>query len=340
MLALGSCAPSPHGQTAHKQPKIVSLNPCTDAILAEVADPEQLLAISAYSRDPASSSMDLGVAKRWPATNGTVEEVLALRPDVVVSGTYTPASTRAAFAGLGLRLEELPIAATVAESKAQVRQLAALAGHADRGEEMVARIEAALEAAKPPTDTVPISAVVWQSGGIVAGDGTLIADLLRRTGFANLAAARGLGQAQVLPLERMLADPPQVILAAGNAGAQENRMLRHQALATLRNTQRVKLDSSLLWCGGPTIVKAAARLAEIRDSQFAGPPPPTPPLKRRGVLSARSFPPLLFRGGGRGVVDILTRPGTVQRPAPTPLRLGSKLPSLVAPPLKRRGVQE
>ena len=143
LVLLSACAPAPHEQAANSQPTIVSLNPCTDAILAEVADPEQLLAISAYSRDPASSSMDLGVAKHWPATNGTVEEVLALRPDVVVSGTYTPPATRVAFAGLGLRLEELPIAATVAESKAQVRQLAALAGHADRGERRVgaARVE-------------------------------------------------------------------------------------------------------------------------------------------------------------------------------------------------------
>ncbi len=307
LVLLSACAPAPHEQAANSQPTIVSLNPCTDAILAEVADPEQLLAISAYSRDPASSSMDLGVAKHWPATNGTVEEVLALRPDVVVSGTYTPPATRVAFAGLGLRLEELPIAATVAESKAQVRQLAALAGHADRGEAMVARIEAALVAVRPQTGAAPISAVVWQSGGIVAGDGTLIADLLRRTGFSNLSAARGLGQAQVLPLERMLADPPQVILAARNEGAQENRMLRHPALAALTGTQRVRLDPALLWCGGPTIVRAAERLSDIRREHD--------PLK-----------PLPFRGGvGVGAIPTRQRSAQAHRPTPTP-------------PLKGRGV--
>ncbi|MEO7248013.1 MAG: ABC transporter substrate-binding protein, partial [Novosphingobium sp.] len=278
MLALGSCAPAPHGQGAHLHPAIVSLNPCTDAILAEVADPAQLLAISAYSRDPASSSMDLALARRLPSTNGTVEEVMALRPDVVVSGTYTAPATRAAFAGLGLRLEELPIAATVAESESQVRQLAMLAGHADRGEALIARIESALAAARPASGAEPLSAVVWESGGIVAGDGTLIADLLRRTGFANMAAARGMGQAQVLPLERMLADPPRVILAAGNSVAQENRILRHPALAALKGTARARLDPALLWCGGPTIVKAAARLAEIRG----------------GIVTPK---PLLFRGG-------------------------------------------
>ena len=317
MLVLGACAPAPQGRGAHPHPTIVSLNPCTDAILVEVADPGQLLAISAYSRDPASSSMDLAMARRLPSTNGTAEEVLALHPDVVISGSYTAPATRAAFAGLGLRLEELPIAPTVAESEAQVRRLAALAGHPERGEAMVARIEAALSAAKTAPGTAPLSAIVWESGGIVAGDGTLITDLLQRTGFTNSAAARGLGQAQVLPLERMLADPPQVILAAGNARASEDRMLRHPALAGLTETRRARLDPALLWCGGPTIVKVAARLAKIRQGLA--------PLK-----------PLLFRGGV-GVGPIPTRQGSTKTPDPTPLRLGSKLPSLVAPPLKRRG---
>ena len=44
--------------------------------------------------------------------------------------------------------------------------------------------------------------------------------------------------------------------------------------------------------------------------------------------------PLPFRGGvGVGFVDQARRVGI----NPTPLRLGSKLPSLAAPPLKRRG---
>ncbi len=260
-LSVAACAPSAAIEQGPR-PTIVSLNPCTDAILAEVADPAQILAISAYSHDPASSSMDLAAARRFPATRGTVEEVLALHPDIVIDGNYTSPATRSAFARLGLRLEQLPIAPTVPDSVAQVRRLAALAGNTVRGEALVARIEAALAAAASPGPLV--TAVVWQSGGIVAGRGTLIDDLLSRTGFTNMATARGLGQADVLPLETMLADPPQVIFAAGNTLANEDRLLRHPALAGLRNTQRAEFAPSLLWCGGPTIVRAAARLGAVR----------------------------------------------------------------------------
>jgi len=94
----------------------------------------------------------------------------------------------------------------------------------------------------------------------------VIAELLARTGFSNFAAARGLGQAQILPLEQVLADPPQVILAAGNTRAQENRLLHHPALATLPHTRIVPFDPALEWCAGPTVIRAAARLAQIRRS--------------------------------------------------------------------------
>ena len=50
-------------------PTIVSLNPCTDAILAEVADPAQLLAISHYSHDPRATSMPLMPGRSTSITN-------------------------------------------------------------------------------------------------------------------------------------------------------------------------------------------------------------------------------------------------------------------------------
>lgn len=249
-------------------PTIVSLNPCSDAVLHEIAAPGQLLAVSSWSHDPASSSMGVEAARRYRSVSGTVEEVLALEPDIVVAGVFLPPATEAAFADLGVRVEKLPIAASIAQSQAQVRRLSALAGRTAEGERLVARIDAALARAAPgPGPALP--AVVWQSGGIVPGRDTLIADVLERTGFASFSALRGMGQADYLPLETMLADPPRVIFAAGNAASNEDRLLAHPALARLAETRRERLDPSLLWCGGPTIARAAERLAEVRDTVAA-----------------------------------------------------------------------
>lgn len=247
-------------------PTIVSLNPCTDAILAEIAGSDQVLALSHYSHDPRASSMDISKARSFGMTGGTVEEVLALQPDIVVSGAFMPPATRAGLKDLGIRVETFGIASTVAESDAQIRRLAALAGNPERGEVLVTKIDAALTAASAPAGATPISAVLWQPSGIVPGEGALVSELLRRAGFASHSAAIGMGQAEYLSLEQVIANPPSVLLVAG-----QERSQSHPALATLPDMHRAAFDPGLLYCGGPTIIRAMERLAVLRDATSAAP---------------------------------------------------------------------
>jgi iron complex transport system substrate-binding protein len=242
-------------------PRVVSLNPCSDAILVEVADPAQIVALSAYSRDPASSSLLPGVAARFASTHGTIEEVIALHPDVVIDGAFVAPATAAAYRRLGLRLATMGTQRDVAGALADVRQLAALTGHPDRGEALVARITAALARAAPPAGRPPVDAVLWEWGGIVAGADTLTGELLERTGFANLPARQGYHQADIYPIERLIAHPPRVLLTVG-----DDRMLHHPALAALTHTVRADFPAGLLYCGGPTIIRAAQRLAALRKA--------------------------------------------------------------------------
>jgi iron complex transport system substrate-binding protein len=254
---LGGCAQAPSA-ASREHPTIVSLNPCTDAILAEVADPAQILAISHYSHDPRATSMPLATARRYRATGGTVEEVLALDPDLVVAGSFLPPATAQAFGRLDIRVETFGIVPDLAENAAQIRRLAAIAGHPERGEALLEQNDDALASTR--RDGPKADALLWQEGGIVPGKQTLIAVLLGHTGFASHSAARGLGQASYLPLEQVLADPPRVVIAAGS-----ERMLRHPVLRHLAGVRYERLDPSLLYCGGPTVIRAAERLAEIRD---------------------------------------------------------------------------
>jgi len=261
VLLVAACAgEGPARDAKGGRTTIVSLNPCSDAILAEVAAPDQLLAISHYSKDPRSRSMEAATAERFAVTGGTVEEVLALDPDVVVAGSFLAPATRAALEDFGIEVVTLDIAGDVMESAAQVRALAELAGHPDAGDRLVSRIEHALAEASPRDDE-RIDVLLWQPGGIVAGEQALVSDLLARTGFANVAPSRGLSQADYVALEDVVAAPPQVLLVAGSAVGQ-----RHPVLDALPGMRRERFDTGLLYCGGPTIIRAARRLAEIRKA--------------------------------------------------------------------------
>ncbi|MBB4859719.1 iron complex transport system substrate-binding protein [Novosphingobium chloroacetimidivorans] len=292
VLALVGCGqpPAPAVRLAGR-PSVVSLNPCSDAIMAEVAAPGQLRAVSHYSHDPASSSMGVAEARRYPAVSGSVEEIAKLAPDIVIADVFLPAPTVQALRDLGIEVVMIGSVNSVASSEAQVRELAGATGNVQAGEALVQKIEQALRRAAPPARTFPASALVWESGGIVAGDTTLIADLLRRTGFVNAAAARGMRQADYLPLEAMLADPPQVILTTGSEQAQEDRLLSHPALTALKDTRREKFDSALLWCGGPTIVRAAEELARLRRTIGGTAPQATREARGRLGLAKRPRAP-------------------------------------------------
>ena len=258
LFVLAGCA----GQTVERSaqaPTIVSLNPCADAILAEVASPGQLLAISHYSHSPSASSMNVDTAARFASTGGTAEEVIALAPDVVVGDIFMPPATRAALERAGIRVEQVGIVGSLADSDAQIRQLATIAGKESAGEQLVSRIAAAWDAAGD--DGAKVDTLLWQDGGIVPGDQSLALAMLEQVGFASHSAARGLGQGAYLPLEQVLADPPQLVLASGN-----ERMLTHPTLGALKDVRYETFDSALLYCGGPTIPRALTRLLQIRAS--------------------------------------------------------------------------
>lgn len=247
--------------------RIVSLNPCLDVILVEVADRDRIAALSRYSRDRYGSTI-AEIARSLPVTHGTAEEILALSPDLILTG---PGQVRTdVLDRLGLRAEVFPVPETVAVSLEQVRRVAALVGRSERGEAMVARIETALAAAAPPSGARRPSALVFMPGGFASGPGTLMDEMMRRAGLDNAAARYGLRRTGTVPLERLIADPPDLLLAGeptAGAPARAERLLRHPAIARVEAAMsRAVLPERLLFCGGPVLIPTAEVLARARRS--------------------------------------------------------------------------
>lgn len=255
------------GEPLAAQPRrIVSINPCVDAVLVEVADPQQILAVSHYSQDARATSIPLATARRFAATSGTAEEVVALRPDIVLAGAHVSPSTLAALKRLKVPVQTFSVPESVADSVAQVRAIAAAAGHPERGETLVRRIEAAVARARrvAAQEGAPVPALIWQGSGLVPGENTLADELLRTAGFRNMSAAYGLKRWDVLPLEHLAARPPRVLLSDRTAG---NRMTGHRVLRRFDGRiMRAQFDERLLSCAGPVIVRALDRLAAVRAS--------------------------------------------------------------------------
>ncbi len=243
--------------------RIVSINPCADLILWAVAEDAQIRAVSHWSHDPNAASAPVAWARRFRATGGSAEEVLALQPDLVLAGAHTGRETAAALRRLGVPILSLPVPATPEEAAAQVEEVGRAIGQARRGRAAAARLRLAL-AGHRRADGPPVDGLVWQSGGLVPGAGTIADALLAHTGHRNMAAAHGIPAWGVLGLERLIADPPRVIYA-GEARARD-RVLGHPAVAGLTaRVAFVPFPQRLLNCAGPNIAEAAGRMAAGRD---------------------------------------------------------------------------
>ena len=246
---------------------IVSTNPCADAILIELVEPHRIAAISHYSHNPAASSIAADVARRFPSTAGTAEEVIALDPELVLTSSFTPLATRAAYERAGLKTLVMNSPTTVEASKAQITEVAAALRAEGNGRALNARIDVALVAATVPRDRVASqpSALLYIAGDLVNGSGTLLDELLRKADFRNVAADYGLASTGNLPIETIAARPPRVIMTpddASRTAALRRRVLAHTGAATTE----AHFPRNLVNCGGPTIIPALGTLARIRRS--------------------------------------------------------------------------
>ena len=254
-------APLLLGAAPARAPRVVSINPCLDAMLMQVADPAQIAAVSHYSHDPRATSVPLAWAMRFPATSGTAEEVVALRPDLVVASGHVAPATVAALTRMHIRLQQFTLPDSIAESAQQVRDLAAIVGHPARGAALAGRITAAAR----PDGAPPVPALIFGPGGLVPGAGTLPDEMLRRAGFRNASAGYGLKRWDVLPLEHLVAAPPRVLFSVAAAEGGGERAEHHPALRRLEpRLITLPFPARLMNCGGPTIVEAMALLRGAR----------------------------------------------------------------------------
>jgi iron complex transport system substrate-binding protein len=273
LLAALWLAPGAQAEEAASHPmRIVSLNMCVDSMLIELVSHDRIAALSHYARDPQRSTIS-EAARHLPITYETAEEVVALRPDLVLTSRHSAIATRNALKRVGIRFELFDVPGSVEQSLAQIRTVAHLLGAEPEGEAMIARIQAALDAARLPPNEPALTAAIYQPGGLSAGANTVVGELMELTGLRNIAARYGVEQYRPLPLEVLVSAPPDVLLVGETSPGspmQAEKVVHHRALRALESqmTQSV-FPARFLYCAGPTMIPAVAALVHARKAAQA-----------------------------------------------------------------------
>ncbi|WP_178134090.1 ABC transporter substrate-binding protein [Vineibacter terrae] len=271
MILLAVLASVSGGAVAAPPPaRVVSLNLCLDQLALVLAAPGQLVGVGDVSQDRHLSAR-WREARSLPAVRMRIEEVLALRPDLVLLDSYAPPHMAALLGRAGVRVELFPEAVTFDDGVARVRAIAAALGRESAGtalaDDMRRRL-AGLGADKQ--DTPRPLAAVWQANGFTVSSGTLPDDLLRRAGFRNLAAERGLGPFAPLPLEVLVRAAPDLLILDGSTSERpslaEALMTHRAARHAFGETRTLVMPHSLWLCAGPPNLEALDRLVAMRNA--------------------------------------------------------------------------
>jgi len=249
---------------ATELPRLASINLCTDQLLMTLADPGQILGLSPYARDPARS-WDVAKASQFPLLSGEAEDVLVLKPDIVVAGRYTKRATRELLKGQGLRVVEFNAARSLEDVKAQLREMGGLTGHPDRAAAEIDRLDGAIARARGIASGKPYRILAVSRRGWVSGGESLITSLLSAAGLANAGGELGLKAGGYASLEAIVALRPDFILVSddGDFAEDEGRaFLLHPALERFYPAaKRIVIPERLTVCGGPMLSEALDRLA-------------------------------------------------------------------------------
>jgi iron complex transport system substrate-binding protein len=264
------------GRSAAADPpaRMVSLNLCLDQLALELAAPGQLVGVSDMARDPYLSA-GWRRARAVPAVRLRVEEILALRPDLVLLHSDAPAPVVALLRRTGARVALFPEAITFEAALGLIQHVANVLERSDAGAAMVDTLRRRYAALTDGMGERRPLAAVWQASGFTVGVGSLPDDLLRRAGWRNLAAERGTSGFGPLPLETLLRAAPDLLILDGATSAAPSLaegLMTHRAARRAFGDARTLVMPHHLWlCAGPQNLDAMERLAAAHRQAKATP---------------------------------------------------------------------
>lgn len=244
-------------------PRIASINACTDQLLLALADPDQILGLGPYSRDT-TRSWSAADAHRYPRLSGEAEDVLVLKPDVVVAGSFTKSATRELLKGHGEKVVTFDVAHSLDDVKAQIRKMGEVTQHPDRAEAYISRIDTALARTRQFVAKKHYRVLSVSRRGWVSGSRSLMSSLLAEIGLTNAAGELGLKFGGFASLEAIIKLQPDFIVVSNDSEFAEDEgraFLLHPALEHFYPpSKRLVVPERLTVCGGPMVADALDRI--------------------------------------------------------------------------------
>ncbi len=251
-----------------KPQRIVSLSLCTDQVLLMLVEKERFASITFLAANPVYSYM-WREAAGISSHAGFAEEIIPLKPDLIIGSTFTTGNAIQMMRHLGYEVITVDSPSTLAEVETYTRSLGNAVGEPERAEQLIQAMHAEISQAKSMVEHLPRKlAISYGPNGFTAGKQTLKNEILEAAGFRNLAAEIGIEHYGNISLEQLAWSAPEVIIIDEDIPNQDSlaqNFTHHPILERILKGGHITGIPTNHWlCPGPLASKAILALAEQR----------------------------------------------------------------------------
>ena len=203
-------------QFTEKPKRIVSYSISTDEILMALVEPERIAALSRLVDDPGVSSI-VKEAKQIPnrVQGQSVEGVLNFKPDLVIIPDFHPPEMLQSARELGLKVYIYKTPSNVEGVKRSIRQLASLTGEKEKGEEVIAKMDAKINKVQQRIATIPKDkrkrVIQLRSEGAFYAPNNSFGDVCRYAGVSDATLELHYPSAMEITQEKIVELNPDII---------------------------------------------------------------------------------------------------------------------------------
>ena len=256
--------------------RIVSANLGADQILLEMV-PERIVAVSHLTLDPRLSHVTTAATQIPHRLKPDPEQILVLRPDLVVLGRMSPAALFSPIEGSGAKVFRFTEYQSISGIEKTVLELGGAVGASDRASEIVSIMRKRLDEVGRKVASRPKPSVVYYNlGGFTGGKGTFIDNIIERAGGHNMTAAAGIYGSKKISLESLIDMDPDVLVIMSSGrwdSSAENAFASQPAIEKLRasiNGKVFVMSPRYLFAPSQHVVEAVEDLARFLHPEAFG----------------------------------------------------------------------
>lgn len=252
----------------NKPERIVSTNLCTDQLLLMLVEKDRIVSLTTLARQPQYSYL-WKQAQSIPTNSGLAEEIIPLRPDLILSTKFSPGKATSILQNAKLRVEILALPESFSDLEILITKLGQLLGEPKTAADLIDSMQADITSVKDRVSHLDSAtrpkALIYSPNGHTAGSHTFKNTIVTLAGYTNIATELGIEHYRNLSVEQVLLSQPDLVIVSDsdyNQDSLAHRYTDHPALIKWQGNDGILTIPDNQWlCVGPMSTKALQTIA-------------------------------------------------------------------------------